>query len=477
MIFCTNCGEKITEITTFCQNCGEKLNFEQPTQITDISSTNVDTLSNVAPQPPAVEEKNSTPTIPNKPKTPMSKAKKIIIGVVVALVALAFGAKYFIDQKFDPQNQLKEMHKAFTKEDSKAFYSYFEFPEGTIGGEDEFYEWVDEAGWSYVRESIEEQLKRLEKGKSMDSVEILYEDALRLKEEKTFFGLAKKVTYIIRPLELEIEANADNTTITVEGVDLKVSTEAKTVGKFLPGNYDTEYLVEGPYMDIEGELEMSVYPYDYDEYAYFYYTMDFKSVEIYSDRDSAIVYINDQSTGKTVSELNYIYPLSYDSEATVYLVDKDADGNEIKSDNYKLGDESIYIEFPYDQELQTKELVVNYYTYFRDEFMNANNYVNFDYISSYFEEDTQIYNDYKKFVEDHAAIDYYYYTPISNEVTKVEKISDNEYMLYATEEFDFETTDETINYVREKSYKIQFRDNDGAVFTEIKDLNTKKTNK
>ena len=109
--------------------------------------------------------------------------------------------------------------------------------------------------------------------------------------------------------------------------------------------------------------------------------------------------------------------------------------------------------------------------------MEANNYANFGYISYYFEEGTEIYNDYKKFVEDHAAIDYYNYTSISNEVTKVEKISDSEYMLYATEEFDFETTDETVNYVRDKSYKIKFRDDDSAVFTEIKDLNTKKTNK
>ena len=58
----------------------------------------------------------------------MSMAKKVVIGVVVAIVVLAFGAKYFIDQKFDPQNQLKEMHQAFMKEDRKAFYSYFEFP-------------------------------------------------------------------------------------------------------------------------------------------------------------------------------------------------------------------------------------------------------------------------------------------------------------------------------------------------------------
>ena len=61
----------------------------------------------------------------------------------------------------------------------------------------------------------------------MDSVEITYEDALRLKEEKVLFGLAKKVKYSIRPLELEVEANADNTTIKVEDVELKVTTEAK----------------------------------------------------------------------------------------------------------------------------------------------------------------------------------------------------------------------------------------------------------
>lgn len=476
MMFCSNCGEKITEVTNFCQYCGEKLNVEQPTQVTDTSNANVDTMS-VSPQPSVVEEKNGTSTMPDKPKTPMSLAKKIITGVVVAIVVFAFGAKYFIDQKFDPQNQLKEMHQAFMKEDHKAFYSYFEFPKGTIGGEDEFYQWVDEAGWSIVRESIEEQLNRFEKGKSMDSVEILYEDALRLKEEKAFFGLAKKVTYTIRPLELEIEANADNTTITVEGVDLTASTEAKTVGKFLPGIYETEYVIEGPYMDIEGELEMNVYPYEYDEYAYFNYEMDFETVELYSDHDLALIYVNDKSIGKTIDELNVISPISYDSKATVYLVDKDAEGNEIKSDKYILNDEEIYIEFPYDQELEIKDKIVDFYTYFRNEFMNANNYANFGYISSYFEEGTQIYNDYKKFVEDHVAIDYYNYTSILNEVTKVEKISDSEYMLYATEEFDFETTDETVNYVRDKSYKIKFRDNDNAVFTEIKDLNTKKTNK
>lgn len=480
MKFCSNCGEEITELTNFCQNCGEKLVGDNSTQVTatsntDAETTNVETTS-LASQA-FVAEENATTTIQKQSKKPMSLAKKMIIGVVVAIVLLAFGAKYFIGQKYDPKNQLKEMHQAFTNEDRKAFYSYFETPKGTIGGEDEFYEWIDEADWSDVRASIEEQLDRFEKGKSMDSVDILYEDALRLKEEKVLFGLAKKVTYTIRPLELEIEANTDNTTIKVAGVDIKVGKEAKKVGEFLPGTYNTKYLIEGPYMNLNGELEVNVYPREYDKYAYFYYEMEFASIDLYSDRESAVVYINDKTTGKTLDELNAIYPVSYNSKATVYLVDKDAEGNEIKSEKYILKDDEIYIEFPYDQELELKDNLIEYYTYFRDEFMAANNYANFNYISRYFEEGTQIYNEYKKFVEDHEAIDYYYYTSISNEVTKVEKLSDSEYMLYATEEFDFETTDETVNYVREKSYKMKVIEDDRFVFTEIKDLNTKKTKK
>lgn len=473
MLFCTNCGEKIIENASFCQNCGEKLSEDN----TNLSVPTRDSLkvggNESQHQSTKVKGALNQSSQLNNNKTPMSLMGKVVLSLIIGIVALLFGTKYFLNQKFDPEKQLKEMHAAFIEEDYKKFYSYFEFPEGTIGGEERFYNWIKEAGWKNVRDEISNEIENFKDGKAMDPINIYYEDALRLKEENVLFGLGKTITYTIRPLELTVVANLDNTIITVDGKEFEINSEEKEIGKFIFGTYNSSYIVKGPYMELTGEQEFSVYPSDYNNTAYNFYEIDYGEAELYSSRSDAIVYINGESTGKTVSELEYISPIAFESDVMVYLVDKDEDGNEIKSDEHYLANDTIYFEFEYEQELELKDSLKDHYEIFREQFMMANNYADFDYISDFFDSDSQIYVDYKKFVDDHKHLDHHWYYPISNEVTKIEKISDTEYHLYATEEFELETKEETVNYVHEKLYKYLILEDETVVIADVKDLNTK----
>ena len=154
-----------------------------------------------------------------------------------------------------------------------------------------------------------------------------------------------------------------------------------------------------------------------------------------------------------------------------------SNGEEIVSNSYPLTTSYIDFEFEADKELALLESVKEFYQSFREDYSYAIQTLNFDYVAPYFPSETDIYKDYKKFIEDHAEIAGYNYDFISNEVTDIKRNSDNEFQLTAIEEFDYYSDEDgTIGYVREKSYKISYKDDELSI-VEIKDVDTKKTKK
>lgn len=476
MYFCTNCGEKITENTSFCVNCGtaveqDLLKKEENT----ISPEAINEKDIVTAEQTSVQSVQPQVRLQN-PKKPLSLATKLIIGALVGIFIIGFGVRYYLGEKFDGKNQLLKMHEAYMAEDKETFYSYFEIPENTSGDADAFYEWISSEDWSTIRMQILEELVKSENGLGMDPIGITYEDALRITKEKALLGLFEKTVFNIRPLEVSVVTNLEGTSITIADKNIETAEKPKVLGNFIPGTYELNYEFEGPYMPITGTGEVDLISYsDYQLVEEIY--IEHEEVELYSDYSEAIVYINDVSTKKTIEELDTLSPVVYSDDVKVHLVAMNSNGEEIVSNSYPLTTSYIDFEFEADKELALLESVKEFYQSFREDYSYAIQTLNFDYVAPYFPSETDIYKDYKKFIEDHAEIAGYNYDFISNEVTDIKRNSDNEFQLTATEEFDYYSDEDgTIGYVREKSYKISYKDDELSI-VEIKDVDTKKTKK
>ena len=365
------------------------------------------------------------------------------------------------------------MHEAFTKEDAATFYSYFELPENTNGTAEQFYDWFASEDWSDIREELLEELEHEEEGIGADPITVMYNDALQITKEDVLFGLYKKTVFKIKPLEVSIDTPFAGTEVTIANKKVSTTDEPTTIGKFIPGDYTYKYNFDGPYMPITGTGEVTISSYD-DHQTVEELEIAYESVNLYSNYEDAIVYINDKSTNKTVAELDTLQPVQFNDDAKIHLVAKDSEGKEIVSSSHILNESDIHFEFEEDIQAALVENVEQFYQMFRSDYVNAIDNIDFSNVSSYFPDGEQIKKDYQKFIEDHRSIPGYRYNFISNEVNDIKVISNSEIELYSTEKFDYYSDEDgQLSYIREKLYKIQYTNNEFKI-KEIKDLNTKR---
>ena len=319
MKFCVNCGNQMDDEVAFCVNCGHRQTQQE--------------LKQVMQQDPNMNEHSAvsqTQPIHNElaPKKPLSRKSKILLGAGAAVIILGFGVNYFANQYLNPQKQVLKMHEAFLAEDAETFYSYFDVPENTIGNAEQFYDWIEKEDWAEIREQMIEQLKRAEAGVGANPIDIMYDGALRMTKEDILFGLFKKTSFAIKPLHVSIEVPFAGATVTI--ADKKVTTtEGPTlVGDFIVGTYAYDYEFDGPYMPIKGIGEVNLSTYGDDQLVE-EIDMEYSSVDLYTNFEDAIVYIDNVSTKKTVAEISRLQPVVFSDDVNVHLVAKNEAGEEI----------------------------------------------------------------------------------------------------------------------------------------------------
>ena len=483
MGYCVNCGAKIENESLFCVQCGTPLkgSEENPSILEGQVENKVDINQSV--NEPAIEHENkTTKNKKQQEKKKFGKGKKILISIA-ALLVISIGVAYYVLSNiiYNPMNQIEEMNSAYKQGNNEAFYKQFNIPEGTVGNADSFMELIEEIGWDDLEEQLVDEIDRYKDGKRMDSIQYEDRDLIDIKTNPVLFGLFDTFEFSIVPLEVEIYSPIQDVNITIDNVSITTKKEEdyQSVGEFLPGEYKYSYSYEKGYVPVKGEGTVNITAQDSKKTQI---NLDFDNwtdVDLYSDVKDAVLYVDGKSTEKTVEEINTLFPVIYNDSVEIYAVGKDEDGKEIKSDVYKLNDSVIYFEFEHlrkqkDIDEMKEELKELYQTY-RDEFETANNNADFSYVSKYFADGSQIQKDYKKFVEDHKKIDDYKYTFLTNDVTSIDAKSDTEFVLKSTETFEYYSSDDgTIFFERDKEYTIEVKD-DHIYFTEIKDLNTKKT--
>lgn len=464
MKFCTKCGQKSDDQSTFCVNCGAP--FSE---------------SKAIPNEPS-EPLHTTPVQSDIAQAPVKKPnRKQKIGAIIAALAilLLVVAHFILSDLYDPVKKVQAMNEAYNSKDKEALFQQFTMKSDTVASAEDFYALVNEYGWTELRNQL---MNEAEKVKAKQPTDIIYNkgEFISTNPKPQILGLYQDAEFRIIPTTVSIEAPYKNMNMTFGNQEVTSTEDEETIvlGDYLPGTYDWSYTYDEGLAPLSGSGTVDLDGQENNEQLVVP-EWDFTTVTLDSDIKDAIVFINDQSTKKTVAELKELHPVQLDPSMKLHAVFTDTDGKAQTSEKVAMDTTSIYLPFDYIEKQQALEnheqTVKNLFRSFRNDYADAIYYADFDYIERYFKDGTKIKQDYAKFVYDHRNIPGYDYDFLLNDITSFKALSDTKFELYSFETFDFESNaDDRVFYQRKKKYTISSIGDDFYIDS-IVDLDTKKT--
>ena len=470
---CTSCGEKRKGNEKFCVGCGsplsvqtEKVKFEK------------------------VKTENRKSSI-----TSTQKKFRIagVLSVAVILIGL-FGAHLFFDSKYDVSQTLINMNQTYTSGNQSEFLSYFNVEENIVIDKEGFYSYVENEGWENIRDQMKMEVDRIEtEGLSNIILDSQGNKLISVLNEPVLFGLYDQVSFLVHPITVAAELPMDGTTIALEELE-KAGDEGAQVelGRFLPGSYEWTAEIASDFSDVKGAGNVEVRG-DGDNRYMFNPTVEAAMIEVTSDVQDAILWVDGKSTEKTVKEMGSFGPVALDGSVEVTAETKDETGKSVKGEPLFIESDSIHIEFAHVQEKvaaeRTKELeekkqlqlaeqhqtnIRDFIDSYRYSFEDALNYADFSYIEDYFPTGSTVQEEYLGEIKRHSSLNTSYdYDFRSNTLTGFEVIDETTFLVTTAEMFYFYSQEDSLKYNKTKSYTVTFQ-NDQYYITSIDQLTSDK---
>ncbi len=455
---CTNCGRVQTKLVSFCSECGAQLavdpDYVQPFKPNVNKAVNRRSQSNA----PEVKEKK-----------PLGLGMKMTIVSLIVLILLVIGAHLYIQKSLDPNSQLEAMNKYFTEEDAEKFSEAFIFPEETIVDAKSFYYFMEDNDWSnMIYPDLQYALTDFKENGATQSLEDNNGNLLISIEEEPYLLFYKKINFHVEPVEVTVVANTNGNPVELTFANLEtkeITDDSLKLGLFAPGEYKYTLNIKDDYFEKELEEYVSINGKGNNKYS-FEIDLSENAVQLTSDIEDAIIYINGENTNKTANEIN-LFAAPLDGSVEVYAEAVNDEGETIQSETITLTDTSHHLVFSEVQEQMAIEEFHNIYSQdaidmyqnFRADYNNAINDTDFSYVRDYFVNDSELFKNYEKYVVDHEKIEGFDYHFISNQVTKTEPLSSNSLVLETYEVFVFTSeADGTWHYEKAKRYTIELID-------------------
>lgn len=338
MDFCVHCGYQNAEETNFCENCGKPIN--------SVRETKSESNNSVGPQ---YSKQNGK----KKPMTRKSKFTIIGIAVMIGLVVIV---NIVITKILDPMKQIEAMDSALKQEDYQAFIEEFQIPKESIYDAKSFSLYVKENGWSAIRDNLIEEVNSLENGGFADPIRDSHgTDLITVLQKDVLFGLFKKVEFKLVPIEVYTEAPLKDIEIMMNNHKVKTDNEGtQLLGQYLPGVYAWSYTYDGQWANLKNSGELAIRGNGSNKLKI---DIDWAmtTLELDSDIEDAIVYVNGKSTKLTVSEIGEMYPLPANDIIKIYAVAKNSKGQDVQSNIITSDARYGYFEFPEDTNQPTFE--------------------------------------------------------------------------------------------------------------------------
>ncbi|KGP91526.1 hypothetical protein N780_20090 [Pontibacillus chungwhensis BH030062] len=445
MKFCTQCGHQLQEGQSFCTECGTAFDAnDQP--------------ASKASQPP---------------KAPMSKKKKIMWTIGVAVTVALISTHLILSSLFDPMKSVQAMDRAISDNQAEAFFEEVSLDEDALIIQDEYLDYIEGEGWSDIRNQIVESVHNEE---SFDqAIHGRYGGELfKVKKEKVL-GIYDTYDIVAIPTEVSILSNVENSTLTI-GEDHTVETttpyEYVLAMKAYPGNYPIAGKAANSFGEftIEGSLPIEQNDEHHQEFEA-EFAADYYNVK--TNEENAILYINGESTEKKLGEFEgEIGPIPTDASLELQAGWTGEDGEEILSEkvtpqNASYGTMHFDIQHPVKLAPMTKEGAINHYQDFRSAYEDALNNRNYTTVAPYLLQGSKADLELEDYIGD-LEDENYTYNFSENDVTNVVLVNEATISLSSNESFIFTNHkgDQT-HYERSKTYTIVYKD---GTYT-IKEIN------
>lgn len=402
----SNCSADNKLEAKFCTKCG-----------TPFASLDVKTIHNKQEATPSHSQEGQEHPKRSKPlfKNPLFIG---LIGILLSAILLYLvGASVYNDEEvFDA------MEEAATSKNMDTLYNTIEIPEGVNYSEKSYKEYLASVPLGQIAGSLKKQVSMLkdDKAESISVPDTMGYTLFYLTKEK-HLGIYTTYKLTAVPYDFFISANLNDVEGKVADQTFKLSSsdQPEFVGGFLHGNYDISATIPSDYGVFEYSSKIS-HPAETTSEGYII-PFEYAEANVISDFPDAEVYINEKATGQKIGELDepLIVPVG---QKVMLSAQYKEDNKEFTSNKYDLAEGGeIMVEFPeYQAYADSKDLEFNikedFIPSFRTAYKQALDYADFSYVENFFVPDSEVYKEYKKFVNDHQKLESYQYDFEENEI-------------------------------------------------------------
>ncbi|KGP91510.1 hypothetical protein N780_19755 [Pontibacillus chungwhensis BH030062] len=448
MRFCTECGEAMGESQDFCTSCGTKF------------------LSD-------------TPETRYQRTPPMSKKKKRTLISFGLLAAVLLMAHFTLSTIFDPAKKIQAMDQAMKANNASAFLHELTLENNALLNENEYFTYLKEAGWTTMKEQLSTIITSNETNGTGKQVTDDAGNAIFLVKKR---AIVPKLyyTYDIKAIPSTITVSSDivpSTVITGDHSTKISSTDTfYDLAKAYPGTHTLEGEAENRFGTFSNQLDVLVeHPSGKQEVLF---PFNYKTYSLTSNEMGATLFINGESTGLPLIELNEIGPVPSEAPLKVHAQWISHAGETIRSEvidtQYVQGDQiELQIHKPREaeeaqavQEEQsesdpvesgaTAEGAANHVVAFRSAYERALNEHNFSLMASYLQKGSYAEKELYDYILD-LETSVYTYDFRENNVIQSKKVSEQLVEVDMEEMFIFTNhLGEQTRYDRTKRYMVVF---------------------
>nr|WP_161487546.1 hypothetical protein [Paenisporosarcina indica] len=289
-----------------------------------------------------------------------------------------------------------------------------------------------------------------------DAIESVDGDRLfTLEETGSFLGIYPTYEVIIHPYSLHVASYVEDTKVTFNKKikALKNSEDFQKIGSFLPSYSDQEisYSVKSKYGDIEDSIWFTSATEEPNE-VYLELPIEAATISVFSNEQDAIVFINGESTKKTVRDIGEIGPLPTDGSISIHA----------ELDDRVSYAEDIYTDGEYELWFDEEYVMEDEYTEYVDDVAVPTEAELDDLYAAFQQAAVAAINE-----RDFSIVEYYYHP---GGISGPESASYIDYLdskgiteqLIESEVVDYEVTDEGIILHTFESYMISYPDKSDA---------------
>lgn len=328
MKFCSQCGHQLRKQDNYCAECGAKA--EQPSSMAEEAAPQLSTDQAEAQAPPpadaepAAAEAHPASSVPDAarpvdpmfpPRRRMSGPIKVLIACAVVLVVGLIGGYAAGMYVYHPDRVIEAFQEAIEQEDANRL-SELLIPASESMGRDE----EDVARLAaYYRTHQADLEKAVESLKAQAAEEADADAPLRLVADGKHWFIYDAYRIEVAPYEIVVHTNMADVEVFVDDRPIGIARSDQLsfeAGPFWPGEYEVKAVYNGEFAVLENKQEVELYD---DRRAEVTLAIEASYAQIRSEIEDAVVYINGESTGRSVSEFEdgLLGPLLFDGKTTL----------------------------------------------------------------------------------------------------------------------------------------------------------------